>query len=257
MEDVDTARCRKEWADDILITLERFGFEWDGEVLVQSERGAFYKAALDQLENRRLVYRCTCSRREIADSATEGLDGPVYPGTCRHAARAGTHAAWRVVTNDQPIAFTDRIQGGITQSLESQVGDFVLRRRDALFAYQLAVVVDDAAQNITHVVRGADLLDSTPRQIWLQRLLGFPALLYGHVPIAVNERGQKLSKQTLARSIAEADMRILINAALVFLGQSQPQTDTPKAMLGEAIANWDQQAIPRTRYDPIPSNLSA
>jgi len=257
MEDVDVTRCRREWADDILITLERFGLEWDGEILVQSERGEFYRAALEQLENRRLVYRCTCSRREIADSAMEGLDGPVYPGTCREAARIETPAAWRVITDDQPIAFTDQIQGRITQKLESQIGDFVLQRRDALFAYQLAVVVDDAAQNITHAVRGADLLDSTPRQIWLQRLLGFPDLIYAHVPVAVNEQGQKLSKQTLARSVADTDMRALLSAVLAFLGQRQPQTDTLKTMLAEAAANWDMQAIPRTRYGPIPRILSA
>lgn len=257
MEDVDTSRCRPEWAGDILHTLERFGLEWDGEVMVQSERGDIYRAALERLGQRALVYRCTCSRREIADSAIEGLDGPVYPGTCRHAARAALPAAWRVITDDREIAFTDRVQGRIAQRLESQIGDFVLQRRDSLYAYQLAVVVDDADQHITHVVRGADLLDSTPRQIWLQGLLGYPELRYAHIPVAVNEQGQKLSKQTLAPSLADADAALVLKEALHFLGQRQPQTDTPKTILAEAVTHWKPQDIPKTRYRLIPRKLSA
>lgn len=259
LEDVDITRCSPEWARDILRTLERFGLEWDGEVLVQSKRGPAYQAALQQLSARQLVYPCTCSRREIADSAVEGLDGPVYPGTCRHAERVGlgVPAAWRVITDDRPTVFVDQIQGRIEQKLESQIGDFVLRRRDTLFAYQLAVVVDDAMQGVTHVVRGADLLDSTPRQIHLQSLLGLPVLSYAHVPIAVNEAGQKLSKQTLAQSVAEADISTQISAALAFLGQPPTQSGAPRDMLAEAASKWDLQAIPRTRHRPVSGNLSA
>jgi glutamyl-Q tRNA(Asp) synthetase len=255
MEDVDVTRCRPEWADDILRTLERFGLTWDGEVAMQSERAALYQAALDRLEKSGLVYRCICSRREIADSATEGIDGPVYPGTCRLAEHRTSPCAWRVLTTPDSIEFTDLVQGRIVQQLDAQIGDFILRRRDNLFAYQLAVVVDDALQGITHVVRGADLLDSTPRQIYLQGLLGMPQPAYAHVPVALNQQGQKLSKQTLAPSVADADIARSLNAALAFLGQPLATSDKPQTMLAQARRNWSLSAIPGTRHRPVPDGI--
>lgn len=172
IEDVDTTRCNPQFAHEILATLSAFGFVWDGEVLVQSQRSLRYQAALNQLAARNLTYACACSRKEIADSALSGIDGPVYPGTCRDKSLPRGRHAVRVRTTQAEIRFADRVQGECCQVLERDIGDFVLMRRDGLFAYQLAVVIDDADQGVTHVVRGADLLDSTARQIYLQRLLG-------------------------------------------------------------------------------------
>ncbi|MDE3198934.1 MAG: tRNA glutamyl-Q(34) synthetase GluQRS [Acidobacteriota bacterium] len=211
MEDVDEPRC-VEGADlDILRTLERFGFHWDGPVAYQSRRTHLYNAALLRLREAGLAYPCTCSRREAGDG--------VYPGTCRNRAPApGKQVAWRVRTEDALVSFEDRRAGHWEQNLAREVGDFVILRADGLFAYQLAVVVDDAEQGITDVVRGADLLDSTPRQIWLQRLLGYPEPRYMHIPLVTNEAGEKLSKQTKAPPLREENTREDRIAALRFLG---------------------------------------
>ena len=177
IEDVDTPRTVPGAADGILRTLEHFGFEWDGPVLYQSQRLAAYGAALEELKQAGLAYGCACSRKEIADSATHAaIDGGLaYPGTCRKGLPDGRAArAWRLRVDNGEVAFIDRLQGRVVQHLEDDVGDFVLRRADGLFAYQLAVVVDDAAQGVTEVVRGADLADNTARQILLQRALGVP-----------------------------------------------------------------------------------
>jgi glutamyl-Q tRNA(Asp) synthetase len=238
IEDLDRPRCVPGAADEILRCLERLGLAWDGEILYQSRRTEAYRAALEKL--RVQTYWCGCTRREIADSSL-GLasDGAhIYPGTCR-AAPPRVPRALRVRTSGEEIRFEDRVQGPQRQVLERDVGDFVLYRADGLFAYQLAVVVDDAAQGVTDVVRGADLLDSTPRQIYLQRLLGLPTPSYLHVPVAVNEAGEKLSKQTGAAAV-EAAMQSL-RAALRFLGQ--PAADT----LDEAVRNWDPALISRRR----------
>jgi glutamyl-Q tRNA(Asp) synthetase len=253
MEDIDETRCRPEFADDILRTLEGFGFEWDGEVSVQSQRKPWYEAALAQLAAQKVVYACTCSRREIADSALAGIDGPVYPGTCRHARHPAAGNALRILTQDAPIAFTDRVQGAMVQHLESQIGDFVVKRRDGLFAYQLAVVVDDHLQGVTDVVRGADLLDSTARQIWLQQQLGYATPSYLHIPVATNAAGQKLSKQTLAPQVADGDACRTLLSALALLGQPLDGLDTipqPGALLLAAGRRWDPLAIPRRRAIP-------
>ncbi|MFM9835679.1 MAG: tRNA glutamyl-Q(34) synthetase GluQRS, partial [Methylophilaceae bacterium] len=198
MEDLDKPREVKGAAADILCTLEAFGFAWDGEVIYQSNRTDAYQEALNVLQQKNLVYQCTCSRKEIADSAlTSGLEGKVYPKTClTHTPRPNIHAALRAVTPNQMFRFKDKIQGHINQNLATEIGDFVLKRADRLFAYQLAVVVDDFYQGVTHIVRGSDLLDSTPRQIYLQQLLNFSTPAYAHVPIALNANGEKLSKQT-------------------------------------------------------------
>lgn len=202
MEDVDTPRFAPGAAEAILGVLAAHGMYSDEPIMAQSERVAAYQAALDTLIRRALAYPCSCSRREIADSAVRGVEGPVYPGHCRLGPRQpGKPLAWRLRTADERIALLDGIQGHVEQHVQSEVGDFVLKRADGIFAYQLAVVVDDAAQGITHIVRGADLLHSTPRQIYLQNRLGVPNPAYLHVPIVVNAGGEKLSKQTGAAAI--------------------------------------------------------
>ena len=237
IEDLDAPRTQAGAADAILRALERLGLTWDGPVLYQSARVALYAEALRELE--RYTYWCGCSRREIADSSL-GLaaDGAqVYPGTCRAGLAAGKRARALRIKASGRIAFADRVQGPQTQLLERDVGDFVLQRADGPFAYQLAVVVDDALQGVSDVVRGADLLDSTARQIHLQRALGYPTPRYMHIPAAVNRAGEKLSKQTGAAPITGG--REAVRRALGFLGQ--PQADD----LAEAVRSWNPALIPR------------
>lgn len=257
MEDVDTSRNVPGAAENILSALEAFGFEWDGPVLWQSRRGEAYLQALEALRMRGLVYGCACSRREIADSATQpAIDGGlVYPGNCRAGLAPGqSPRAWRLRVEGTDICFDDRVQGEICQQLERDVGDFVLRRADGLFAYQLAVVVDDHFQGVSDVVRGADLLASTPRQLWLQRCLGYVQPVYAHLPVASNAAGEKLSKQTLAPALDIAQAGALLVAALRFLGQPVP-ADLAGAEVVEvwawAMAHWSFAAIPRQRAIPL------
>ena len=246
VEDLDTPRSSRAEADDILRTLEAFGFEWDGEVRFQGERVTHYEDALARLRAKGATYRCRCSRREIADSALQGIDGPVYPGTCRVLAiPESTPASVRIRTDTEEIAFDDRLQGRIAQRLETDIGDFVLQRKDGLVAYQLAVVVDDAEQGITDIVRGADLLLSTPRQIWLQRQLGLPLPRYLHLPVALNDAGQKLSKQTLAPALDRGHALSELGRALAFLGQAPVEATTPAGLLAAAIAGWQPGQMPR------------
>ena len=242
IEDLDRPRCLPGAADAILRALERLGLQWDGVVLYQSQRLEHYRAALQKLAPH--TYWCGCSRREIADSSLGlAVDGAhIYPGTCRGG--AARKRALRVRTTKEPIAFVDRVQGRGEQVLERDIGDFVLYRADGLFAYQLAVVLDDAAQGVTDVVRGADLLDSTPRQIYLQRLLDLPTPRYLHVPVALDAAGAKLAKQTGAMPI-EADPGAL-RRALAFLGQPQAAT------LAEALRGWNPQLISRRRAMALP-----
>ena len=222
MEDLDTPRCSQSHADGILRTLEGYGLCWDGEIVYQSRRQDAYQAALDQLVAAGHAYPCACSRREIADSALGGIEGPVYPGTCRPGLQGRRARAWRVRTHDSPLCFDDRCRGHQCQQLESAVGDFVVKRADGLFAYQLAVVVDDAWQGVTDIVRGADLLASTARQIHLQHLLHLPTPRYAHLPVALNAAGQKLSKQTRAPAAPLAQPAVLAEA-LDFLGLPPPR----------------------------------
>ena len=252
IEDIDETRCDPEYTAEILRTLQAFGLQWGGEVQIQTARKALYGAAFQRLALRGLVYACACSRKEIADSATKGLEGPVYPGTCRDKCLTENGNSMRVRTSSDKILFTDLVQGEIGQCIEEEIGDFVLKRRDGLFAYQLAVVTDDAEQGITHVVRGADLLDSTARQIYLQRLLGLATPQYLHIPVAVNALGQKLSKQTLAAAVSTTDdaVRGAMLSALSFLGQSTAGAEvavTVDDLLTIATRNWDRSRIPRTR----------
>ena len=222
MEDLDTPRCSQSHADGILRTLEGYGLCWDGEIVYQSRRQDAYQAALDQLAAAGHAYPCACSRREIADSALGGIEGPVYPGTCRPGLQGRRARAWRVRTHDTPLCFEDRCRGRQCQQLESAVGDFVIKRADGLFAYQLAVVVDDAWQGVTDIVRGADLLASTARQIHLQHLLHLPTPRYAHLPVALNAAGQKLSKQTRAPAAPLPAQPPVLAKALDFLGLPPP-----------------------------------
>jgi glutamyl-Q tRNA(Asp) synthetase len=242
IEDLDSPRTQPGAADLMLRCLERLGLAWDGPVLYQSLRAAHYDAALQTLQ--RHTYWCGCTRREIADSSLgPAWDGAqIYPGTCRNGLPQGKPPrALRIRTGNDSLSFQDRVQGAQHQNLQREVGDFVVYRADGQFAYQLAVVVDDMEQGVTDVVRGADLLDSTARQICLQRLLGYATPRYLHVPIAVNAAGEKLSKQTGAQPVDPARREEAIRLALRFLGQS------PTPDLDEAVANWDPARIARRR----------
>jgi glutamyl-Q tRNA(Asp) synthetase len=251
IEDVDLPRALPGAEREILAALERCGLGWDGPVVRQSERGALYAAALDRLRAQGDVYPCACTRREL-ESAPIGAGGErVYPGFCRDgipADRSGRQArAWRFRVGDERVDWHDRLHGAQTQDLAREVGDFVVARADGLFAYQLAVVVDDAAQGVTDVVRGADLMASTARQILLQRRLGLPTPTYLHVPIAVDAAGAKLSKQTLAAPIPDDPLRALL-AAWRFLGQALPDgreaPSTVVAFRAWAVSAWDPARLP-------------
>ena len=251
IEDLDQARAQPGAAASILRTLDACGMGWDGNIMYQSRRCAAYRAALARLEAQGLTYVCGCSRREIADSGL-GADGAlVYPGTCRNGLAPGKiRRGRRLRVGDAAIEFDDRVQGKLGQSLATEVGDFVLLRADGIYAYQLAVVVDDAEQGITDVVRGADLLDSTPRQIYLQRLLGVPTPRYLHLPAAVNAAGEKLSKQTLAAAVDARNAVAVLAKVMDFLGHPPPQ-QLQRATLAEfwhwAVSNWEVAHIPRRR----------
>jgi len=230
MEDLDQPRVVPGMADDILRTLEILGLEWDGEIVWQSRRQEAYRAALERLTSDGVAYPCGCSRAEIARIASAPHPGEevVYPGTCRNGLPAGKAArAWRVRVPEKKISFEDEIMGRYSEDLAVSCGDFVVRRGDGLFAYQLAVVVDDADSGVNQVVRGADLLSSTPRQIFLQEALGLPVLRYAHLPLVTGPDGGKLSKRDNAVSLAagrnlKKEGNKLIAEALKFLGQTIP-----------------------------------
>lgn len=253
IEDIDQPRTQPGAADAILYTLAALGFTWDEEVVVQSRRLDNYRQALARLQTDGVVYPCACSRSEIAaiDSPPAVDGGRMYPGTCRHGLPPGRSArAWRLRVPDEEFLLVDRLQGKMRQNLASEVGDFVLWRADGAYAYQLAVVVDDAAQGINAVVRGADLFDSTPRQIWLQRCLGLPTPSYAHLPVATNAVGEKLSKQTRATAIDPAAGSALLAAALTFLGHAVP-AEMAVAPVTDfwswSIEHWSLNRVPPTR----------
>ena len=251
IDDLDTPRVVPGAADDILHTLECYGIDWDGPVRYQSQHVDAYQAALQQLLDRDLAYSCTCSRREITDIAIIGPSGMIYPGTCRHGvSHPGRQASIRLRTDAHSIGFHDSIQGFCEQQLQSQVGDFVIRRADGLFAYQLAVVIDDAAQGITQIVRGNDLLESTARQIYLQQLLNLPTPRYSHLPLAVDQHGHKLSKQTQAPALDRRDPGPTLIAALEFLQQAPPRELARaglKTIWAWALDHWHPKRIPAGR----------
>lgn len=249
IEDVDAPRCKIEHESAILRTLACYGFRIDGEIMRQRDRTAAYQAALNRLHYSGYIFGCACTRKEIGDSQLGSDGAPIYPGTCRDGLPAGKEArAWRLKVGSQRIVFSDALQGEQAQELAREVGDFVLLRADGLFAYQLAVVLDDADQEITHVVRGADLLDSTPRQIWLQQCLGVPTPAYAHLPLVVNAAGEKLSKQTLAEPLDDNSPVPALWRALEFLGQQPPRElgDGDLAGLWQwAMRNWLLARVPR------------
>ena len=232
VEDIDPPREQAGATQNILKALEVYGLEWDGPVLYQSDSRSSHEAALAKLLAEGVAYRCGCSRREL---------GPVYPGTCRAGSNAA-ETALRVVTNNTEISFVDGLQGKQSQRLESEFGDFVVLRKDGLIAYQLAVVVDDHLQGITDIVRGIDLMDSTPRQIWLQHLLGYQTPNYLHIPVAINAFGQKLSKSHGASGISLKNAANTLHAAFETLAQEPPSelASGPIADIWDwALKNWD------------------
>lgn len=238
IEDTDIPRIQLGAESQILHALEAFGFNWDGTMIRQQDRLPLYEAALQQLKTKELVYACSCSRKQLAGYSH-------YPNCCRHKRLDFAQQAIRLKVEDQMLCFDDALQGHCCENLLHSTGDFVLKRRDGIISYQLAVVVDDAAQGVTHVVRGADLLDNTARQIWLGQCLGLPALHYCHLPLAMNDKGQKLSKQNLAVALDSRQAPQLIQAALQALQQPAVIVDSPQRMLAQAVAQWRLQRIPK------------
>lgn len=249
IEDLDPPREPAGSADHILQQLQDLGMSWDDEVLYQSARLSAYDEVIDQLQDKGLCYACDCTRPQIKEM------GLIYNGSCRvRSTHPEKPYALRLKTEALEISFDDKIQGHFSQQLEAEVGDFVIRRKDELFAYQLAVVIDDEFQNITHVVRGWDLLDSTPRQLYLQRVLDYQEMSYIHIPIIVDARGQKLSKQASAPSIETDRASEAIYEALIFLSQApsaEIAKESPKSQLQWAIENWDREAIAKVSNLPL------
>lgn len=253
MEDLDPAREPPGAAQQILDTLDDFGLHWDGPVIYQSQRLDVYRQVLDSLRERNLLYRCNCSRQRIR--AANGI----YDNFCRERLDPPpADYALRLKLPATTIGFEDRIQGLYSQHLLHECGDIVLCRRDGLIAYQLAVVVDDHWQGVTDIVRGYDLIDSTPRQIALQQLLSMPQPRYAHIPVATNQQGQKLSKQHFAKALDSRNTRQYLYEALRFLRQDLParsSRETPASQLQRAIELWDIQRIPKLANIPVKQQL--
>lgn len=248
MEDLDRPRCEPGAADIILRQLEAYGLIWDGGVLVQSQRDDAYAAALDSLRGKGAVFPCVCTRSQLAQVPRNAAGEIIYPGICclRSSVPKSAHA-WRVRVGWASVHFHDRIHGALQQDLAADVGDFVVKRADGLFAYQLAVVVDDAFQGVTHIVRGADLLWNTPRQIYLQDLLALSTPAYAHVPLITNAAGQKLSKQTLAPALPEHGRGAVLAQALAMLGIAPPVElfgADPAELLAWACMHWQIERVP-------------
>lgn len=244
MEDLDPPREVAGAQTAILKTLERYGLQWDGEVVYQSQRHAAYQQIIDRLLAQGLAYACTCSRKQLEPY------GGIYPGTCRNAGHSTQDAAIRVRVPELRYRFEDRVQGMNSQHLGDESGDFVIRRRDGLYAYQLAVVLDDAWQGVTDIVRGADLLDSTPRHLYLQELLGLPQPRYLHVPLIIQPDGNKLGKSYRSPPLDADQAAALLVRALRALGQ-RPEADLAHGgvqdVLRWGVEHWDSGAIPRVR----------
>lgn len=235
MEDLDPPREVPGAADDILRTLEAFGLTWDGEVTCQSQRHALYAEALDTLKREGHAFGCICTRKDLASTSVNGL----YPGTCKAGLPQGeSPRSWRFNMPLEAQSWLDHGRGPSTVA-GGEMGDFVLKRADGHWAYHLAVVVDDAAQDVTHVVRGADLWTSTAAHMALQHALNLRTPEYLHVPLVTNNQGQKLSKQTRAQPVSPSDATEVLAKALRVLGQPVPDLDKPKRMLQEAVASWD------------------
>ncbi len=237
IEDTDIPRIYPGSEAHILACLDAFEFESDAPIIFQKDRLDIYENVIQELKNKNLVYACQCTRKMLGSNA-------IYAGTCRDLKLAFQQQAIRVKVSDQDICFDDRLQGRHCANLMQDLGDFVLKRRDGIINYQLAVVVDDYLQGITHVVRGADLLDNTERQIWLGSLLNYPQLRYMHLPLAMNDQGQKLSKQNLAHAIDLKQAPKLLQQAIQALGQETVDLDRPSIMLAQAVKQWDISRIP-------------
>ncbi|WP_081917875.1 tRNA glutamyl-Q(34) synthetase GluQRS [Methylobacter sp. BBA5.1] len=251
IDDLDTPRNAQGSIDHILKTLEIFGLHWDDTVYYQSQHLDVYKDTLHELMENRLVYACTCSRKTLAEANPAQTRPDIYPGICRDKMPPPrTPHSLRIKTDNRIISFQDELQGLISQNLAEQHGDFILKRKDGIIAYQFAVVIDDCRQYINHIVRGFDLLDSTPKQIYLQQQLGLPSLQYMHVPIIIDTQGYKLSKQTLAQAVDLKAPHKLIFELLTLLKQQPP--DELKGveaieLLDWAIAHWDPTPLEKLR----------
>lgn len=257
MEDLDPPREQAGAADDILKTLEAFGLHWDEPVVYQSQRSEYYQNAIEQLEKQGLLYACCCTRKAIMARCKQGKYGVIYDGYSQDLNLIQKHPEERSrrIKAEGIITFDDVIQGRITQNLNAEIGDFHLIRRDGLFAYHLGVVADDHLQNITHIVRGFDLLDSTPRQIYIMNCLGHLPPQYAHIPLAAHPDKQKLSKQTAALALDTSKANTLIVAALAFLGQNPPSdlhTYNLKDIWDWGVTHWHIDNIPKTEQLPSP-----
>ncbi len=238
IEDTDIPRIFPNSETHILSCIDAFQFEPDAEIIFQKDRFEIYEQVLEQLKQSDAIYACQCTRKILGSNH-------IYVGTCRDLNLEFTDQAVRLKVTDQQICFQDRLQGQLCSNLKYDLGDFVLKRRDGIISYQLAVVVDDYLQGITHVVRGADLLDNTVRQIWLGSLLNYPSLNYMHLPLAMNHQGQKLSKQNLAQALDINQAPELLQQAILALGQSAIELDQPRIMLQQAVQQWDINRIPK------------
>jgi len=239
IEDTDIPRIYPGSEEHILRSIDAFQFEPDAEIIFQKDRLDIYESVIEQLHQKGWVYACQCTRKMLGSNH-------IYVGTCRDLNLPFEQQAIRLKVSDQTICFTDRLQGTHCSNLQHDLGDFVLKRRDGIINYQLAVVVDDYLQGMTHVVRGADLLDNTERQIWLGSLLGYPQLEYMHLPLAMNAQGQKLSKQNLAQALDLKRAPELLQQAIRALHQPEVDLDIPENMLKQAIAQWNTDFIPHT-----------
>jgi glutamyl-Q tRNA(Asp) synthetase len=244
IEDIDPPREQPGADKLILDTLQAYGFEWHGSVCYQSSFTPHHEKLVTSLVEAGLAYPCSCSRRDLAD-VPRGPLGAIYPGTCRNGAFAD-EVSIRVRVDDEPVEFEDALQGRYAQRLESESGDFVIKRRDGLIAYHLAVVADDFRQGVTEIVRGIDLLDSTPRQIHIQRQLGFSTPKYMHIPVATNSDGQKLSKLNASPAIPAENASLVLLSALRCLDQKPPDdlADCQTETIWRWVAkNWDASSL--------------
>jgi glutamyl-Q tRNA(Asp) synthetase len=247
IEDLDPPRTAPGSIDAILLCLDTFGLHWDGVPMLQSQRQQAYQEALEQLQQQGLIYTCNCSRAQFQTD-------PLYTCRCLTHPPSTPSVARRIALPHKNITIDDVIIGPQTQHLADDVGDFVVQRKDQLYSYQLAVVVDDAEQNISHVIRGSDLYHQTPRQVWLQTCLSYKQPIYGHLPIITNNQGQKLSKQNLAQPLDVTQAPALLSEALERLGQATPCTfrQAPvEEQLAWAVAQWDINRVPKRMQDPI------
>ena len=238
IEDTDIPRIYPNSEIHILSCIDAFEFEPDAEIIFQKDRLAIYEQVLDQLKQQHAIYACQCTRKMLGSNH-------IYAGTCRDLNLDFAEQAIRLKVDDLLICFEDRLQGRQCSNLKDDLGDFVLKRRDGIISYQLAVVVDDYLQGITHVVRGADLLDNTARQIWLGSILNYPSLSYMHLPLAMNDQGQKLSKQNLAQALDVSKASELLQQAILALGQPNVELNQPRIMLQQAVQQWDVNLIPK------------